>query len=78
MRTLLVFEVEVDEGTRPSTRVRRIDSVRPLSTPDLSREVLTQELPPQGDAPSVLPGVTGDSQADPQRDIVMSRPVSGI
>ena len=27
MRTLLVFEVEVDEGTRPSTRARRIDGV---------------------------------------------------
>jgi len=27
MRTLLVFEVEVDEGKRPSTRARRIDGV---------------------------------------------------
>ena len=27
MRTLLVFDVEIDEGKRPSTRVRRVDSV---------------------------------------------------
>jgi hypothetical protein len=25
MRTLLVFDVEIDEGKRPSTRVRRLD-----------------------------------------------------
>jgi hypothetical protein len=27
MRTLLVFDVEIDEGKRPSTRFRRVDSV---------------------------------------------------
>ena len=27
MRTLLVFEVEIDEGKRPSTRIRRLDQV---------------------------------------------------
>lgn len=27
MRTLLVFEVDIDEGSRPSTRARRIDGV---------------------------------------------------
>ncbi|MFH1330018.1 MAG: hypothetical protein ABIJ48_05115 [Actinomycetota bacterium] len=27
MRTLLVFDLELDEGKRPSTRFRRVDSV---------------------------------------------------
>ncbi len=27
MRTLLVFEVEIDEGKRPSTRIRRLDQL---------------------------------------------------
>lgn len=27
MRTVLVFEVEIDEGKRPSTRFRRVDRV---------------------------------------------------
>jgi hypothetical protein len=44
MRALLVFDVEIDEGKRPSTRFRRLDQIVRTAAPFLGRLRHVREL----------------------------------